>query len=95
MREVKKTLLKSSCNCNKPQTLLETNFPFDKEHLVYFANNNFVEVKSYTKVGILYIEDANLVAIGPFGSNRLQIKCKNANCDASLANLENVIINIP
>jgi hypothetical protein len=95
LKEVKKTLLASSCKCTKPQVLLEVNFSFDKEHLQYFNINNFTEVKSYTNVGILYVEDANLAAIGPFGSNRLQIKCKTDNCDASLANLENVLRNFP
>lgn len=66
-----------------------------KEHVSYFIKNNYSENKSYTNVGILYIEDANIVALGPIGSNRLQIKCKNSNCDAGLANLENVIKNIP
>jgi len=75
--------------------MLEVNFPLNKAHLQYFSNNNFSESKSYTNVGILYIEDANLTAMGSFGSNRLQIKCKNDNCGASLANLENVLKNTP
>jgi len=95
LREVKKIAIKSRCNCNKPQITLEVNFPFDKMHLQHFSNNNFLEMKSYTNVGILYIEDANLAAMGPFGSNRLQIKCKNDNCDASLANLESILKNMP
>lgn len=95
MRELKKSLLKSNCNCAKPQIILELDTAFFKEHLQHFLNNNFREQKSYTNLGILYIEDANLVAIGHFGSNRLQVKCKNDNCNASLANLENVLINMP
>lgn len=75
--------------------ILEVNFSLDKIHLNYFCNNNFSEVKSYTNVGILYIENATLVAIGPFGSNRLQVKCKSANCEGSIVNLENLIKNIP
>lgn len=95
MKEIKKILIKSNCNCSKAQTILEMNFSLDRTHIQYFLNNNFTEVKSYTNVGILYIEDASLAAIGPFGSNRLQIKCKNPKCDASLAILENVLMNIP
>lgn len=94
MIEVKRTLIKSSCNCTKPQVLFETSIPIEKKHLDYFINNNYIEGKSYTGIGILYIEDSNLVAIGPFGSNRLQIKCKNDNCDLSLSILENVLKNI-
>lgn len=96
MREVKKTILKESCSkCAKPQVLLEVNLPLEKKYLEYFISNNYKEKKTYTDIGILYIEDANLVAIGTFGSNKLQIKCKNADCDASLVILENVLTNIP
>ena len=95
MRDVKKTLIKSTCNCTKPQTILEVNFSFDKSQLDYFNSNNFTDIKSYTNIGILYIEDSNIAAICPFGSNRLQIKCKTANCDASVAILENILRNLP
>lgn len=95
MKEVKRISLKSSCNCTKPQIIFEVSFPFEKKHLEFLINNNYIEGKSYTSMGILYIEDDNLVAIGPFGSNRLQIKCKNDNCDAGLSILENVLKNIP
>lgn len=95
MKEVKRSSFGSNCNCSKPQMLLEFNFSLSKDHIAYFTANNFSDTKSYTKVGILYIEDTNLIAIGPFGSNRLQIKCKNSNCNGSLAILENLIINIP
>jgi hypothetical protein len=96
LREVKKTILKANCNkCAKPQILLEIDISFNSTHLDYLINNNYIEGKSYTKMGILYIEDDNLVAIGPFGSNRLQIKCKTNSCDESLLILENILKNIP
>lgn len=92
---MKRITIKSRCNCSKPQTTLEVNFSLDKAHLGYLSINHFIESKSYTRVGILYVEDANLTAMGPFGSNRLQIRCKNDNCDASLANLEGILKNMP
>ena len=95
MRTIKRIEIKSRCNCNKPQITLEVNCPFSKDHLQYFSNNNFLESKSYTNVGILYIEDANVAAMGPFGSNRLQIKCKTALCDISILSLENLLKNMP
>ena len=95
MKEIKKILIPSNCNCTKQQIILELSFPLEKKYLPYFNNNNLTEVKSYINSGILYIENANLIAIGPFGSNRLQIKCKNSSCDASLADFENVLKNIP
>lgn len=95
MKEVKKTILNAGCSkCSKQQLLLETNFPIMKEHLEYFIKNNYKDIKSYSNSGIFYIEDANLIAIAPFGTNRIQIKCKNSNCSASLDILEDLIKNI-
>lgn len=95
MKQVRKHIIGSRCKCSKGQIILELNYSLDKAHLQILSNNNFRESKSYTDVGILYVEDANLAASGPFGSNRLQIRCKNDNCDASLANLEGVLTNMP
>ena len=94
MIEIKRIHLKSNCNCGKPQLILEFNFPLEKEYLRVLTDNNFIESKSYTNLGILYLEDLNLVAVGPFGSNRLQIKCKNDKCNDSLESLENILKNI-
>lgn len=95
MREVKRTLMQANCSCKKPQVLLEVNLSFNYEHLQLFIDNGFTISKSYIDAGILYIENTNLAAVGPFGSNRLQIKCKNSNCDTSLADLERILTNIP
>lgn len=95
MREVKRILIKSSCNCSKPQVIFEFNFSLDRIHLEYLLAQGYMEGKSYTNSGILYIEDFNLIAIGPIGSNRLQLKCKNSNCESSIDKLERIIQDMP
>jgi hypothetical protein len=82
------------CRCSKPSTILELNFSILNKYLSQLLVNNFVANNSYTSMGICYIEDDNIVAIAPFGSNRLQIKCKNNNCESSIINLENILKNI-
>lgn len=96
MAEVKRTTTKSpsKCNCSKPQSFLEFNFPMENEDLDFFIENGFKPVKSYINIGIFYVEDDNLVAIGPFGSNKLQIKCKNQNCEGSIVKFEELLKNI-
>ena len=96
MATVKRTTLKtpSKCNCAKPQLHLEFDFPLEKEDLEYFISNGYTMVISYINIGICYIEDINLIAIGPFGSNKLQIKCKNPNCEESIVKFEELIKNI-
>jgi len=66
----------------------------ENEYLDYFVKNHYTMVKSYINIGIFYVEDANLIALGPFGGNKLQIKCKNANCDESLIKFEELLRNL-
>jgi hypothetical protein len=95
LNEVKRSVLDyGKCRCSKPSTVLEFNFSILKKHLSQLLVNNFLDNNSYTSLGICYVEDDNIVAIGPFGSNRLQIKCKNNNCEISIASLENMLRNL-
>jgi hypothetical protein len=93
--EVKRTVMDyGKCKCSKPSIILEFNFSLLNKYLPQLLVNNFLDSKSYTSLGICYLEDDNIVAIGPFGSNRLQIKCKNNNCEGSIVNLENMLKNM-
>lgn len=91
MSEVKRINIKSNCNCGKKQIILEVNYSFNISHLQLLINSGFSEIKSYTNSGILYIEDATISAVGPFGSNRLNINCKNVDCEKNIVNLENLL----
>lgn len=94
MSDIKRTLIKSSCNCSRQQFILQIGFPFEKDHLQLFTADGFIQSGSYTKLGIVYLEDLNLITTGSFGSNRLQIKCKNDKCNDSLEKLETIIKSI-
>ena len=92
MATIKKTILDtSSCKCSKGQILLELSVPLDKSNLQLFANTRFLENKTYTNLGLFYIESIDLTAIGPYGSNRLNIKCKTANCSNNIIELEEIL----
>lgn len=80
--------------CGKTQTSLEINTPLLKEYLQLFIDANYIVNKSYLDAGIFCVEDAGLVAICPYGSNRIQIKCKNSECAASINILEAVLYKI-
>ena len=94
MIEIKKNYIKSDCKCTKLQIIFELSCPIEKSFLDVFLKNNYTNLKSYTNVGIFYVEDANLIAMGPIGSNRLQIKCKTNNCEQSIGVFEEIIKNI-
>lgn len=92
MATIKKTTLKSTgCKCSKEQLIFELSVSLDKSYIQLFNGSGFLEVKSYTNLGILYVESKDLTAIGPFGSNRLNIKCKTANCQNNILELEKII----
>jgi len=94
LTEIKKIVTKSCSACSKGQILLQFDFPLDIAHKQFFADSKFIESKAYADRGILYVEDANLVAMGPFGSNRLNIRCKTNSCDDSVAIVEGILRNI-
>jgi hypothetical protein len=93
---IKKTILNtSSCSqCNKGQLLLELNVPLNKSYLQLFIDSGFTENKSYTNLGLFYVESINFTAIAPFGSNRINIKCKVANCNNNITELEEILAKI-
>lgn len=63
-----------------------------KEHLDFFKKSGFAVVQSFYDAGIMYIEDTNVIAICPFGSNLIQIKCKSKNCEQGIKLVENTIL---
>jgi hypothetical protein len=86
--------IESRACCGKTQTTLQLGFALDAAHIPIFTASGFILSKSYIDRGILYIEDKNISAMGPIGSNRLQIRCKNTDCIASTDKLEAILKNI-
>jgi hypothetical protein len=77
--------------CGKTSTIYKTDRPLVKDFLNVFKNLGFVEAEHFTKAGILYVESKQFIITGPFGSDRLQIKCKTADCDGKLKEIEALI----
>jgi len=62
--------------CGGTSIVFKTNRPitvFDIEALVKLG---FKEASTFTKAGILYVENQALVVSGPIGSDRLKVRCK-------------------
>ncbi len=75
MVEVKESIT-SSC-CGRFQISFEINKPLSRDNLKLFLDNGFIESKKFIDAGIFYVEDNNIIASCTFGSNRIEIKCKN------------------
>jgi hypothetical protein len=74
--------------CGKKSTIYKLDRPIDKGLISAFIKIGFVEQAHFTIAGILYVENSDFIITGPIGSNRLQVKCRKADCDIKLPNLE-------
>lgn len=80
---------KSCCGSNS--IFLKLDVSIDKRLLEELVLNKYIEYRNFTSAGILYAYNKDLYVTGPFGSNRLQIKCKTSKCNESLDILEDII----
>lgn len=65
--------------------------PISNNFLSLFLVNGFKELQHFTKAGIFYVENSDLIVHGPFGTDKLQIKCKKQDCQEKLNNLESLL----
>jgi hypothetical protein len=79
-----------SC-CGKTSIIYQIGKAISFELITFFETNGFKESKNFTKSGILYVQNSDLVITGAFGSDKLQVKCKKTNCDEILSNIENIL----
>jgi hypothetical protein len=74
--------------CGKTSVIFKVGEPLTVEHLKAFVDLGFNEAKHFTQAGILYADNLDLIVTGPLGSDRLQVKCKNANCEQKITDFE-------
>lgn len=79
-----------SC-CGGKSIIFKTDSPLDKKLLENLISLGFKELTHFTTVGILYVDNLDFIITGPFGSNRLQIKCRKQDCDQKLNDLEKTL----
>lgn len=80
--------------CGKQGVVFKTDRPVTKDILNFLVKSGFKESDHFTKAGILYVDNLDLVITGPIGSDKLQIKCRNLDCEEKINNLENLLLNI-
>lgn len=77
----------NSC-CGKKSVIYKIDRPITNDLLNIFLSLGFKELSHFTKAGILYVENSDFIITGPMGSNKLQIKCRIANCDSKLQDFQ-------
>lgn len=78
--------------CGGTSIIFKTDEPLTIKHLNIFKSAGYQEAEHFTKAGILYADNMDFIVTGPFGSNRLQVKCKKANCDQKLNDFEEFLL---
>jgi hypothetical protein len=82
-----------SC-CGKMAIMFKTDQPLSKKFLLDLVGLGFTEHNDFSKSGILYVDNLDVIISGPFGSNRLQIKCKKADCDKRINDIETLLLTL-
>ncbi len=78
--------------CNKKQIVFRIDRPVDKALLEVLKSNGFKEAEHFTKAGMLYADSPELIVTGPFGNDRLNVKCKKPDCDQILNDFEALLV---
>lgn len=80
-----------SC-CGGKSIVFKIGQPLTKELLAIFVDSlGFKESTHFTKAGILYADNKDFIVTGPFGSDKLQVKCRKSNCDQKLNDFESLL----
>lgn len=74
--------------CGKTSLIFKLDQPLTKEHLSSLTKLGFNEAEHFTKAGIMYVDNSDLIVTGPFGSDRLTVKCKIADCTQKINDFE-------
>lgn len=78
--------------CNKKQIIVKIDRPVDQALLDVLKSNGFTEQTQFTKAGMLYADNPDLIVTGPMGNNRLNVKCKKLDCEQALNDFEALLV---
>ena len=74
--------------CGNTSLIFKTNRPIAKNDIDKLTALGFTEATHFTKAGILYVDNSDLIITGPIGSDRLQVKCKIRDCTQKVNDFE-------
>jgi hypothetical protein len=80
--------------CGRTNIIFKIDRPVDKKLLEGLKSNGFTEASHFTQAGVLYVDNPDLIITGPIGSDRLQAKCKKADCNQILNDFEALLLKL-
>lgn len=87
---VKRHKIKSCCG--HEAHIFEPEKPIRKFQIDVFKRAGYNVPPNFFKHGLLYITNGRLVASGPYGSNRVNVKCYGNDCGKLLYDFEQLLI---
>jgi hypothetical protein len=78
--------------CNKTQIVFRIDKPLDQSILDVLTSNGFTVNTTFSKAGMLYADNLDLIVSGPLGNNKINAKCKREGCEQFLNDFEALLI---
>jgi hypothetical protein len=89
---IEKFRVQASCaSCGGTGAALKLSSPLSVNFLPFFRDAGFTEQPSFTKAGMFYVENQELIATGSFNTKILQLKCKYKDCSDSISIVEGLL----
>jgi hypothetical protein len=85
----KRHLVKSCCG--SVAYLFEISQPVTPKTLDFFKHAGYTTSEIHQKIGVFFVEKQGLMATGPYGSNKIQVRCMSANCSQMLDAFDNTL----
>ena len=77
--------------CGRKNIVFKLGQPIDLSLLDKFKSAGFTEQPHFTKAGMIYAENLDLVVSGPIGADRLNVRCKKTDCEEIVNNFEELL----
>lgn len=77
--------------CGRQQTTLVLSKPLELEYIALFVAAGFRSLTSYSKQGIFYVSNNDIVMIGPIGSNHADLQRKTAKSDEAVVIITHIL----
>ena len=78
--------------CGRKQIVFKIDRPVQQDLIDLLTSNGFTEATKFTKVGMLYATNSDLIVSGPIGADRVNVKCNKDNCDKILNDFEALLL---
>lgn len=86
---ITKHVIKSCCGSST--TMLTTDKPIKKSHIIFFKNANYFIPDNYLQAGIFYVQLNSFIATASFGNTQINIQCSGQTCPTQIQEFEKLL----